>query len=133
MLRRLRIYFIGFGLGLLMVYILFFRHSERDLDFWTPSQRVLEDIRHDTAFLESAVLTCFTQCLELSEDQETALWRDSKVKSLNPGGNPYRYLISLKTDLVHLEATLEKREDRYSFVQLKSYTNPKTCDCRAKK
>ncbi len=129
MLRRLRIYFIGFGLGLIMVYVLFLRHGDRDLDFWTPDQRVLEAIRMDSVFHISQPLICFTDCLELDSTEVAEFWTLAKVKSLNPGGSPYRYLVSLDKDGHHLEATIEQEGGKHRLLALKSYSNPKTCDC----
>ena len=39
--RRLRIYLVGFGLGLLIVYVFF---KDRELNTWTPQSRVLTTI-----------------------------------------------------------------------------------------
>ncbi|MEQ9187405.1 MAG: hypothetical protein RLP15_06685 [Cryomorphaceae bacterium] len=128
MLRRLRIYFTGFGIGLVMVYFMFMRDDSRDLDIWTPSQRVLEDIRNDSVFQATPRLACFQDCNEISAEQMLALWTDSEVKSLNPGGDPYRYLVELETETVHLSAELERRK-RFSLLYIKDINHPNHCDC----
>jgi hypothetical protein len=127
MLRRLRLYFTGFALGLLVVYVVFLRDDSRDLDIWTPSQRVLEDIRNDSSFQQSAKLACFTTCLDLSHEELTLLWSQSEVKSLNPGGNPYRYAIQLKAPRA-IEAEVE-RTTSFRLISLKDISNPKACAC----
>lgn len=129
MLRRLRIYFTGFGIGLVLVYFMFLRDDSRDLDIWTPSQRILEDIRNDTAFRSSALLACYQSCLVLNDQELMALWTDSKVKSLNPGGNPYRYLISLQDNNRHLEAEIELMGKKRRLLYLRDQQNPKDCPC----
>ena len=106
MLRRLRVYFTGFGIGLIVVYVLFKNGEDRDLDIWTPEQRILEDIRNDDTFQKSEKLACYVSCLRLPDTLMTQLWIDSKTKSLNPGGNPYKYLISLKTDKLYIHISL---------------------------
>lgn len=128
MLRRLRIYFTGFGIGLVMVYFMFMRDDSRDLDIWTPSQRVLEDIRNDSAFQATPRLACFQDCNAITEEQLLALWTDSEVKSLNPGGDPYRYLVELENETVHLSAELERRK-RFSLLYIKDINHPNHCDC----
>ncbi|NQV53634.1 MAG: hypothetical protein HQ500_10650 [Flavobacteriales bacterium] len=128
MLRRLRIYFTGFGIGLVMVYFMFMRDDSRDLDIWTPSQRVLEDIRNDSVFQSTPRLACFQACNDLSDEVLMQLWTDADVKSLNPGGDPYRYSITLETDDLHLEAELERRK-RFSLLFIKDLENPTDCDC----
>jgi len=129
MLRRLRIYFTGVGIGLIMVYLMFGRDDSRDLDIWTPSQRILEEIRNDSILQNSGQLACFKACLNLTEDEMTEFWTESSVKSLNPGGDPYRYLISLKTDERHLEAELEKAGEQYILQFVKDNQNPVACTC----
>jgi len=129
MLRRLRIYFTGFGIGLILVYFIFLRDGSRDLDIWTPSQRILEDIRKDSVFRNSEKLLCFQDCLHLSDATLMALWTDAEVKSLNPGGDPYRYLVSLRTDTQQLEAEVELQGKKRTLLYLRDYTNPASCDC----
>lgn len=128
MLRRLRIYFTGFGIGLIIVYVMFMRDDSRDLDIWTPSQRILEEVRDDSIFQSSDRLKCFRSCLSLDEETMTSLWKDADVKSLNPGGDPYRYSIVLKTDDIHIETELEKH-DHYSLKYIKNHITPQACAC----
>lgn len=128
MLRRLRIYFTGFGIGLVMVYFMFFRNDTRDLDIWTPSQRILEEVRGDSVFLNSPALACYTNCLALDEQTMEKLWKDSEVSSLHPGGKPYRYLVSLNMDGINIEAELEKNT-LYTLVSLIDKDNPTACEC----
>ena len=56
MLRRVRVYLTGFAIGLVLVYFMFGRDDSRDLDIWTPEQRILEDIRLDSIFMNSEKL-----------------------------------------------------------------------------
>jgi hypothetical protein len=128
MLRRLRIYFTGFGIGMILVYVLFLRDDSRDLDIWTPSQRILEEIRGDSVMQATERYACFQSCIGLTNEQMLQLWTDSEVESLNPGGDPYRYKISLQTDDLNLEAELERRK-RYTLLFIQDLNDPKTCDC----
>ena len=57
--RRLKIYLIGFGLGLIIVYIIF---GKRDLDAWMPQQRVLSLIDSVEISL-SKKASCQLNCL----------------------------------------------------------------------
>lgn len=129
MLRRLRIYFTGFGIGLVMVYIFFGKDDSRDLDIWTPSQRILEEVRADSSLLNGSVWNCVLTCLSLDSAQAIALITDAQVESLNPGGNPYRYKISLKENNLHVSVVLAKLNARF---RLESSTNEITgeqCSC----
>lgn len=129
MLRRFRIYFTGFALGLIMVYFFFGRDDSRDLDIWTPSQRILEDIRLDSAFHESERLICYTTCLGIAEEDLVELWKESEVTSLNPGGDPYRYQIELSTDGHSYEAIVERIEKKHTLVGISDKKNPTDCEC----
>lgn len=129
MLRRLRIYFTGFGIGLILVYFMFLRDDSRDLDIWTPSQRILEDIRNDSIFLHSGELLCFKDCLQLSDTILVKLWTDATVKSLNPGGDPYRYLISLDEGGLDFEAEIELQDKKRTLLYLRDRKNPGNCAC----
>jgi hypothetical protein len=71
--RRVRTYLVGFGLGLLMVYVFF---GDRDLSSWTPEGRILTTIDSSAMVLSERAI-CQIKCLELSDSliyqiQETA-------------------------------------------------------------
>lgn len=112
-----------------MVYVFFGRDDSRDLDIWTPSQRMLEDIRNDSMLQHSERMRCFQECHSLSDSLLLSLWTDSEVKSLNPGGDPYRYLITLRTEDDHFEAEVERDEYRLTLLFIKNNQNPQSCGC----
>ncbi|MEX2597577.1 MAG: hypothetical protein WEC59_11665 [Salibacteraceae bacterium] len=130
MIRRFRIYLTGFAIGLVMVYFIFGRDDSRDLDMWTPSQRILENIRLDSAFQRSGQLGCFQSCLNLGDSTVLSLWTDAEVKTLTPGGDPYRYLITLRTETRHIEAEVERQGDDQRLVYIKDNQNPVVCECK---
>ncbi len=130
MLRRLRVYFTGFGIGLIMVYVLFKNGEDRNLDIWTPEQRILEEIRNDSVFQASDKLACYVECVTLPDSLMIKLWVDSETKSLNPGGDPYKYLIILKTEQHHIEAQIEwDKENPRRILLLRDLQNPADCHC----
>ena len=61
--RRVRTYLIGFGLGLVMVYVMF---GDRELNTWIPSKRVLTTI-DSSAVTISDRAKCQLACLNLQE------------------------------------------------------------------
>jgi hypothetical protein len=129
MIRRLRIYFTGFAIGILIVIVMFWRDDSRDLDIWMPDQRVLEDIRNDSLFLAKDRLHCFRNCAQISEETLSKMWVDGKWRCLNPGGDPYRYLISYVIDDQHIEAEIEWDKISRKLIYLRDKANPKTCEC----
>jgi hypothetical protein len=66
--RRLRIYLLGVGLGLLIVYVFF---KDRDLSGWTPQGRVLTAIDSSTVSISERAL-CQLNCLGI----EGEAWRE---------------------------------------------------------
>ena len=62
--KRLRSYFVGVGLGLIIVYFFF---GDRDLNNWTPQSRVLNGI--DSAEVNiSKRAACQLKCLGLKDE-----------------------------------------------------------------
>lgn len=73
--RRLKIYLIGFGFGLIIVYFMF---EDRTLNTWTPQQRVLTLI--DSLNIEvSEKATCQITCLNLKEEQWQQIQQEASV------------------------------------------------------
>lgn len=66
---------IGFGLGLLIVYVIF---GDRELNTWTPQKRVLTAIdSSEVSFSERAI--CLMQCLQLQENEWRAIQKTAEV------------------------------------------------------
>ena len=130
MLRRLRIYFTGFGIGLIAVYVMFRNSEDRNLDIWTPEQRILEDIRNDSLFQKSPRLVCYINCQSLSEKELQVLWSESDVKSMNPGGNPYVYRISCTAFDRELELEIEwKKGEKRKLTYFIDRKSEQDCKC----
>lgn len=125
--RRLRLYFTGFALGLVAVVVLFWRTDDRDLDKWTPEQRILEAIREDSAFQSSPALQCYAKCLGLSQSQLDDLWKNAQVKSLNPGGNPYRY--QLATALPDSVVAVVEQREIHRLLSMQRAGKGQSCAC----
>lgn len=65
--RRLRIYLVGVGLGLLIVYVFF---GDRDLSGWTPQGRILTAIDSSNVTI-SPRAKCQLECNQMAMDE----WR----------------------------------------------------------
>lgn len=73
--RRLRTYLVGFGLGLLMVYVFF---GDRDLSSWTPEGRVLIAIDSSTMIISERA-KCQMKCLILSDSSIYKIQEEAEV------------------------------------------------------
>lgn len=65
--RRLRIYLVGVGLGLLIVYVIF---GDRELNTWTPQKRVLTAIDSSEVSLSERAI-CQLNCFKMADGE----WR----------------------------------------------------------
>tara|TARA_R110002072_G_scaffold180888_6_gene336948 strand:+ start:2001 stop:2369 length:369 start_codon:yes stop_codon:yes gene_type:complete len=66
---------IGFGLGLLIVYVLF---GDRELNTWTPQQRILTAIdSSEVSFSDRAI--CLIKCLQLQDNEWKEIQKTAKV------------------------------------------------------
>lgn len=73
--HRLKIYLIGVGLGLLIVYVVF---GDRELNTWTPQKRILTAIdSSEVSFSDRAV--CMMQCLNLQENEWKEIQKTAEV------------------------------------------------------
>lgn len=73
--RRFRLYFVGFGLGLLMVYVFF---GDRDLTTWTPQSRVIAAIDSaEVSFADRA--NCQLECLGFTTEKAEQLAKEADV------------------------------------------------------
>jgi hypothetical protein len=64
--RRFRLYFFGFGIGLLICWLLFFRNGNRDITGWTPESRVLKFISLSKQLDADSTTLCKLKCEGIS-------------------------------------------------------------------
>jgi hypothetical protein len=60
--RRIRLYLIGFGIGLFIVWLLFLRNGGRDYGGWLPSSRVTKLIFLAKQINADSTLVCRLKC-----------------------------------------------------------------------
>lgn len=72
MWRRVRVYFVGVGLGCLLVYFFLIRGKGRDFGFWLPENRVIHEISESNMSYHPKA-TCELACFSLSHDS-IPLW-----------------------------------------------------------
>jgi hypothetical protein len=66
--RRIKFYLVGFTLGLLLCWILFFRHNDRDTTGWTPQSRVLKFIEKSREINADSSMLCKLKCNGITLD-----------------------------------------------------------------
>ncbi len=66
--RRIRLYLVGFGLGLIICWIIFFKNGNRDLSGWLPGSRVTKFISYSKKLNADSSLICKLKCIGISID-----------------------------------------------------------------
>lgn len=66
--RRVKLYLIGFGLGILICWFMFFRNGNRDLSGWLPGSRVLKFIALSKTLDADSSLMCKLKCEGITMD-----------------------------------------------------------------
>ncbi len=80
MWRKLRVYFIGVGLGLILTWALFLRNrNSRDLLAWTPNERVMAPLRADDGYAKPNQYVCWLECAEITSLEMKQLVEKGKV------------------------------------------------------
>jgi hypothetical protein len=80
MARRLRIYFIGVGLGLILTWALVLRNRNADeLLAWTPKNRILNELKADSNLQYPDEYTCLLKCHELTSLDIENVMNDGEI------------------------------------------------------
>jgi len=134
MLRRLRIYGVGLGLGLLMAWALFLRgRNTKNYTAWTPNNRILEEIRLDTTLVNGASFWCEMKCLGFTSIEYDALLNDGNVIFGESQAKiwPRSYKVELETeDKGTLVVVYSKTESKhFEVISIIKKGEDISCDC----
>lgn len=127
--KRLRMYFVGVGLGLIAVYFFF---GDRDLDNWTPQSRVLNGIDSAEVTISKRAL-CQMNCLEISEVDVLSIKANAEVDfaESEPQQEPcplYRLKSHWKERDYQLFYTLCESKQKAELISLIQIG--KSCNCK---
>lgn len=134
MLRRLRIYGVGLGLGLIMAWALFLRGRDtKNYTAWTPNNRILEEVRLDSSMVMDEVFWCQLNCLGFSSieydellNEGNVIFGESQVKTW-----PRSYKVEFETSKKGtLEVVYSKTEQKhFEVVSVSKKGEEISCDC----
>ena len=65
--RRIKLYLIGFGIGIFICWLMFFREGNRDLSGWLPGSRVLKYIALCKKIEADSALSCRMKCAGITD------------------------------------------------------------------
>lgn len=66
--RRIKLYLVGFGIGIFICWLMFFRNGGRDLSGWLPASRVLKFIALSKTIDADSSMLCKLKCKGISMD-----------------------------------------------------------------
>lgn len=134
MWRKLRVYFIGVGLGCVLAWALFLRNrNTKDYLAWTPNERVMAPLRVDGALQKPDNYVCLLKCNNLTSlDMEQLLEKGMvDFSESKPREIPKMYVVKYELEnsreiRVELEFETDSLATLTQLVVLNE--NPK-CDC----
>lgn len=132
--KRLRLYFIGFIIGCVLVYFMLFRGTDRS--YWLPANRVKEQVRK-SQFRYSERVECNMKCRKITHAEVEEILRNGEVnfsESDTRGAIVPSYAIEGKTSANKNLRVLVTIFERDSVAEITTVVNllgnPDTCICK---
>ncbi|MBL7943278.1 MAG: hypothetical protein JNM00_10955 [Flavobacteriales bacterium] len=124
-LQRLSRYLIGFGIGLIIVWIMF---GDRDWFGWTPGNRVVTKITTEHLFI-STKAACQLDCLAIPDTMVKPMVKEMRVNfsASKPRQTPKEYVLYGKVDKA-LKAVFHTADTASTLVEISK--EGKLCDCK---
>ena len=121
--QRLLRYLIGFGIGVVVVFIMFPNH---DWLSWTPGKRIMNVVR-EAEFSTNTSAECELTCLGLDQNAVSSMRNQGSVdfKNSDTQSSPKKYLVNYGDNVY---TVLIGTEDKPK-VQLVKVTGKTTCNC----
>jgi len=128
--RRFLFYFIGFGLGCVMVWAMFYRNADRPA--WLPKGRVLEFLA-DMKIEVSEPLRCKLACYGVAENfTKKSFWKTAQVhfkeSAIKRQPCP-EYKITSSGVIVYVELCQQEKKATLRNVESQA-GNEEKCDCQ---
>lgn len=133
--RRIRLYLVGFGLGLIIVWIMFYKNGNRDLSSWFPSNRVLRFISFSKKINADSILLCRLKCEGISLDDIRKASTSGNVhfdKSETHKEPAHEYDVTMTVKGKALEIYLAENTDDSTSTIIHVYPESigAKCDCK---
>lgn len=127
MKRRLRLFLIGFAIGIIVVIFAYGDKASTMFD-WTPESRVLKRIRLTEKVISDS-MQCILDCNRFDENSWKLLYRNGDVNFAKARNKPFPiYTLSLKNDSLSPITLTFSAEDSLSV--LIDFKGPKAdCNC----
>ncbi|MGD1845305.1 MAG: hypothetical protein ACFB10_07925 [Salibacteraceae bacterium] len=127
MARRIRIYLVGVGIGLILVYVLIIRRGERDFSFWFPQNKVAFAIQDDSVLVKAPRFSCMLACSGLDSAGLASFLRESEFEIIRR--DPFEYTFRGENPAQE-KLAMKFRKIKYNRFQWLSMKNGDAiCEC----
>ncbi|CAN5142438.1 hypothetical protein BH09BAC5_BH09BAC5_26250 [soil metagenome] len=133
--RRIRLYLVGFGIGIFICWMMFFRNGGRDLSGWLPGSRVLKFIGLSRSISADSALLCKMKCEGISTEDIRKATIDGDVdfsKSQTDKVPDKEYDVKLKVKGKDLEFyfSTNMKDSTVKILQIYPPLDGTKCDCK---
>ncbi len=123
-LQRLSRYLIGFGIGIMLVWVLF---GDREWFAWTPGNRVVSKLTTEHLFIAPKA-ACQLRCLAIQDTMVKHIVGEMRVNfsASKPRQTPKEYVLYGKVDK-SLRAVFQTADTASTLVEISK--EGKSCNC----
>ena len=133
--RRIKLYMIGFGIGIFVCWIMFFRNGGRDLTGFFPGPRVLKFISFSKKLDADSSLLCKLKCAGISIDdiRKSTVTGDVDFAKSNTHKEPnheYDVKLTLKGNQMEFYFSFNQEDSTAKILQVYPPLDGSKCGCK---
>lgn len=133
--RRIKLYLIGFGIGIFICWLMFFRNGGRDLSGWLPGSRVMKFIGLSKKMDADSSMLCKLKCNGISIDDIRKATVDGDVdfsKSQTDKQPDHEYDVKMKIKGTEMEFyfSTNMKDSTVKILQVYPPLDGSKCGCK---
>ncbi len=133
--RRIKLYLVGFGIGIFVCWLMFFKNGGRDLGGWLPGSRVLKFIGISKKIEADSLMLCKLKCEGITMEEIRKSTVDGDVdfgKSQTDKEPHHEYDVKLKIDGKDLEMyfSTNMKDSTVKLLQVYPPLDGAKCGCK---
>jgi hypothetical protein len=133
--RRIKLYLFGFGIGIVICWIMFFKNGDRDLGGFLPGPRVLKFIAFSKKIDADSSMLCKLKCIGISIDdiRKSAINGDVDFSKSNTHKEPYHeYDVKLapKGNAMEFYFSFNQTDSTSKILQVYPPIDAAKCGCK---
>jgi hypothetical protein len=133
--RRVRLYLFGFGIGLLICWVVFIKNGNRDLTGWFPGSRVTKFITLSKKLDADSSLICKLKCngISLDDIRKATATGDVDFGKSNVNKDPdheYDVKMTVKGKTLEIYFSENMRDSTAKILQVYPPLDGSNCNCK---